>query len=300
MSACVSDFLPIEGSTLDGGGWRKEGARPEDGVSGQQWAVDEDYVKTLGLKITRGRDFTTMASDSQAVIINETLAKSLNLREPIGERITNYAGTWTVAGVVEDFHFESMKRPISPLGMYIRPSERSIAVKVDTQDMEGVIQSITGLWNTFSPNQEVRYAFLDQSYARMYDDVKRIGDIFRLFALLAIVVACLGLFALSSFMVEQRGKEISIRLVLGASVKNIFQMLTGNFVKLVVIAITIAVPVAAYLMQQWLQDFSYRIKITADIFILTGAIALVIALCTVSFQSIRAALMNPVNNLKAE
>jgi putative ABC transport system permease protein len=300
VAASVSDFLPIEGATMNGGGWRVEGMRREDAVNGQQWSVDEDYVRTLGLKITRGRDFTTMASDSQAVIVNETLVRSLNLKEPVGERITNYLGSWTIVGVVEDFHFESMKQAIRPLGMYIRPSVRSIAVKVDTEDMQEVIQSVTGLWNTFSPNQEIRYAFLDQSYARMYDDLRRIGDIFRLFALLAIIVASLGLFALSSFMVEQRGKEISIRLVLGASVENIFQMLTSNFVKLVVIAFLFAMPIAGYLMQKWLQDFSYRINITADIFMITGATALLIALCTVSFQSIRAALVNPATNLKSE
>ena len=300
ISASVTDYLPVEGSTRDGGGWRKEGMNVEDGVSGQQWSVDADYAKTMGLKIVKGRDFSTVALDSQSVIINEALAKSLNLKAPIGERITNWMGNWTIIGVVEDFHFESMKKEISPLGMYIRPSLKSVAVKVNTADMAGLIQSVTNLWKIFSPNQVVRYSFLDQSYARMYDDVRRIGIIFRLFALLAIVVASLGLFALSAFMTEQRSKEISIRLVLGASVRSIFQMLTGNFVRLVVIALAIAVPVAAYLMQKWLTDFSYRINITADIFIITGAAALLITFCTVSFQSIRAALANPVNSLKSE
>jgi putative ABC transport system permease protein len=300
VSASVTDFLPVEGSTRDGGGWRKEGMRVEDGVTGQQWSVDADYVKTLGLKIINGRDFSTVALDSQSVIINRALAKSLNFKEPIGERISNYLGEWIIVGVVEDFHFESMKKEIGPLGMYIRPSQRSIAVKVNSTDVAGMIQSVSSLWKAFSPNQSIRYTFLDQSFAKMYDNVNRIGVIFRLFALLAVIVASLGLFALSAFMIEQRSKEISIRLVLGATVKNIFQMLTGNFVKLVVIALVIAVPLAAYLMQKWLTDFSYRINITADIFFITGAIALLIAFCTVSFQSIRAALANPVNNLKSE
>ncbi len=300
ISASVTDYLPVEGSTRDGGGWRKDGMSAEEGVSGQQWSVDADYVKTLGLKIVRGRDFSNSALDSQSVIINQALVKSLNLKEPIGDRITNWMGSWTIIGIVEDFHFESMKQEINPLGMYIRPSIKSVAVKVSAVDMAGVIQSVSNLWKVFSPNQAVRYTFLDQSYARMYEDVRRIGIIFRLFAFLAIVVASMGLFALSAFITEQRSKEISIRLVLGASVRSIFQLLTSNFVKLVLIAIAIAVPVAAYLMQKWLADFSYRIEITADIFLITGATALIITFGTVSFQSIRAALTNPVNGLKSE
>ena len=150
------------------------------------------------------------------------------------------------------------------------------------------------------PHQPIRYTFLDESYARMYEDVQRMGYLFASFAALAIIVACLGLFALSAFMVEQRNKEISIRLVLGASVNNIFGLLTRNFVKLVIISFVIAVPFAWYLMQTWLEDYAYRIEITWDVFILAGTISVLIALLTISYQSLRAALANPATSLRSE
>jgi putative ABC transport system permease protein len=150
------------------------------------------------------------------------------------------------------------------------------------------------------PHQAIRYTFLDESYARMYADVQRMGNIFACFAILAILVACLGLFALSAFMVEQRTKEISIRLVLGASLNNIFRLLTQNFVVLVLISFIIAVPLAWYMMQQWLMDYKYRIDITWDVFVLSGALAVAIAMLTISYQAIRAALANPATSLRSE
>jgi putative ABC transport system permease protein len=166
--------------------------------------------------------------------------------------------------------------------------------------MSSVIQSIDGIWKKFSPNQPIRYTFLNESFARMYDDVQRMGRIFISAAGLAIIVACLGLFALSAFMVEQRSKEISIRLVLGASLKTIFNMLTFNFLKLVVISIVIATPIAWYAMHDWLQNFTYRTEITWDVFVIAGALSVLIALLTISYQSLRAAFVNPVEKLKTE
>jgi putative ABC transport system permease protein len=166
--------------------------------------------------------------------------------------------------------------------------------------MAGTLASIESIWKKLSPHQPIRYTFLDESFSRMYDDVKRMGSIFTSFAILAIVVACLGLFALSAFMVEQRGKEISIRLVLGASLNSIFNLLTLNFLKLVLISMLIAAPLAWYMMQKWLEDFSYRTAITWDIFVLAGVMSVMIALLTISYQSIRAALVKPVNNLRSE
>jgi putative ABC transport system permease protein len=159
---------------------------------------------------------------------------------------------------------------------------------------------VEGMWKKFSPNQPIRYSFLDESFARMYDDVQRMGRIFVSAAILAIIVACLGLFALSAFMVEQRSKEISIRLVLGASLKNVFSLLTLNFLKLVLISVMIAVPVAWYAMHKWLENFTYRTEITWDVFLLAGIMAVLIAVLTISYQAIRAGLMNPVKSLKSE
>lgn len=300
-SATISDYLPVNGTKRNANAFWNEGKIKEDkGVGTQVWIVDHDYIKTLGIKLIAGRDFSPdMVSDTSAIIINQSLAKELGLKEPLGKRITNWR-VYNVIGVVEDFHAESLNDEIGPLAMVAGISPSIISVKVNTDDMPAMIQSVTKVWKKFSPNQSIRYAFLDERYAAMYDDVLRLGRIFTTFAILAIVVACLGLFALSSFMVEQRGKEIGIRLVLGASLKNIFSMLTVNFIKLVLISIVIASPIAWYLMNKWLDDFIYRTDIGFDVFVMPGLIAIVIALLTVSYQSIRAALINPAESLKSE
>jgi putative ABC transport system permease protein len=300
-SASISGYLPVNGARRNGGGMWVEGMKEEDQVNSQHWAIDHDYVKTLGLNILKGRDFSIqIQSDSNAMVINESLAKALHLKEPIGSRLYNWLGGWTVIGVVEDFHSESMRESIKPMGLFIRSSPNTIAVKLSTTDMPGAIESVTKVWNKFSPDQPIRFTFLDQRYAQMYGDVERVGNVFTSFAILAIIVACLGLFALSAFMVEQRSKEISIRLVLGASLNSILNLLTFNFVKMVLVAIIIASPMAWYMMTNWLQDFSYKTEITWDIYALAGIISIAIALLTIGYQSFRAALMNPVDSLKSE
>jgi putative ABC transport system permease protein len=298
----VSDYLPITGTKRNQNGFWKEGNTKEDASVGAQiWRVDHDYVKTMGMNIVEGRDFKIeMASDSQAVVINQAMAKELGLDDPIDQRITNGGSIWQVIGVIEDFHFETLKEDIRPLCLVIGNSSLVVSVKVNTTDMRGLLESVTSVWNQFSPNQAIRYTFLDESFALMYADVQRMGRIFTSFAVLAIIVACLGLFALSAFMVEQRIKEISIRLVLGASLNNIFRLLTQNFLMLVFISFVIAIPLAWYMMQQWLEDYEYKIQIGWEVFVLAGVMAVLIAILTISYQSIRAALMNPVDNLRAE
>jgi len=175
-----------------------------------------------------------------------------------------------------------------------------LAVKLKTDDMKESIQSITAMWNKFAPHQPIRYSFLDDRYSAMYSDVQRTGKIFTSFSILAIVVACLGLFALSAFMVEQRSKEISVRLVLGASVNSVFQLLTWDFLRLVLIAILVAAPVSWYLMAHWLEDYAYRTTIGWDVFVVSGVTSVLIALFTISFQSIKAALVSPVKGLRSE
>ena len=300
-SATVSDYLPVKGTKRNGNGFWNEGKKGVDKeVDGQFWIVDNDYIKTMGMNIVAGRDFSVdMKSDSQGVIINQKMAKELDLKDPIGKRIFN-GRLWSVVGVVEDFHFESLREKIEPLCMTLGISPAVVSVKVTTADISTTLQSIGTVWKKFLPHQPIRYAFLDESYSRMYDDVKRMGRIFTTFAVFAVIVACLGLFALSAFMVEQRGKEISIRLVLGASMRSIFNLLTLNFVKLVLIAIVIAVPIAWYMMNKWLEDFTYKTEIRWDVFVLSGLMAVGIALVTISYQSIKATLVNPVNSLRSE
>ena len=300
-SASISDYLPVAGTKRNGNTFWNEGKiKEEAGTGGQFWIVDGDYLKTMGMKIVAGRNFSfEMPSDSQAVVINQTLAKKLNLKDPVGKRITN--GTvFNIVGVVQDFNFESMRDNIGALCMHLGNSPSIVSVKMNTADVKNLIPSIGAVWKKFAPAQPLRYTFLDESFANMYADVQRMGSIFTSFAILAIIIACLGLFALSAFMAEQRNKEIGIRKVLGASVSSISTMLSKEFVKLVVIAIVIASPIAWWAMSKWLQDFVYRITISWWMIAIAGLIAVVIALFTVSFQAIKAALANPVKSLRSE
>ena len=300
-SATISGYLP--------GGTRNQNQFSVDGepriieqtVGAQRWAVDHDYVKTLGLQLLEGRDFSiAIPSDSQAFIVNRSMARALSLKNPVGTVITNGFIKFPIIGVVEDFHSESLKENIEPLCIQIGQSNWTIAVKINTSDMATLIPAISKVWKQFSVHQPIRYTFLDETYARMYDDVVRMGNIFRSFALLAVAIACLGLFALSAYMTEQRNKEISIRLILGASIKSIFSLLTLNFIKLVVVAIVLATPLSVYLMQEWLNEFAYRIEIGWQVFAIAGVMAVVIALTTISYQSLRAAFMNPTDSLKEQ
>ena len=301
-NAAISGYLPVADSKRDQNPFWKEGKTKEEApVGGQIWRVDPDYIPTLGMKITEGRNLSAdIASDSQAVVINQTLAKKLLRQNPIGARITNSWATFTVVGVVQDFNFESMKEDVGPLCLVRGYSSTSMLVKVRPSDMTATIGSIGGLWKKFSPNQAIRYTFLDESYALMYDDVQRMGRIFTSFSVLAVIIACLGLFALSAFMAEQRGKEISIRKVLGASVTQLAGLLSKDFVKLVLLSVVIASPIAWWAMHKWLQDFVYRIDISAWVFVAAGALVVLIALLTISFQAIRAAVANPVKSLRSE
>jgi len=299
----ISDYLPIAGTKRNGNTFYREGKTKEDvGVSIQIWRVDYDYVPTMGMKIVEGRNLIKeMRGDSAAAVINQSMAARMGLKKPVGQRITNGWQTFTVVGVVEDFNFESMKQTVSPLCLVLGGNESTMmSVKLSTADLTNTLASITSIWKSFAPNQPIRYTFMDESFANMYADVQRMGKIFTSFALLAIVIACLGLFALSAFMAEQRNKEIGIRKVLGASVSGITAMLSKDFVKLVLIAFVIASPLAYWAMTKWLQDFAYRISIGWWMIGIAGLVAVVIALITISFQSIKAAMMNPVKALRSE
>jgi putative ABC transport system permease protein len=299
----ISDYLPVAGTMRNGNFFFKEGKIQEDtGVDGQIWDVDHDYIETLGMKLVKGRNFSReIASDStDAAIINQSMAEKLNLNNPVGERIAINGKVWTVIGVVKDFHYDSLKADIVPLLMEIDNSPSMITVKLNSDKIDKSVTTIMSIWRGFAPNQSFRYSFLDQEFATMYKDVNRMGSIFNSFALFAIIIASLGLFALSAFMVEQRKKEISIRLVLGAPFKSIYKLLTLDFLKLIFISIVIAIPIGWYIMSRWLEDFAYRITIGWEIFVLASAIALLVAILTISYQSIGAAFIKPLKNLRSE
>ena len=297
----ISDYLPVSGTKRNGNQFWNEGkTKIESSADAQNWVIDENYIPTLGMKIVEGRNFSaSMKSDSQAVIINQQMAKKLNLAHPIGHRIVNWQ-PYTIVGVVEDFNYESMKGNVGGLVMRYGLSSSIISVKVNSRDMKTAVQSVSGLWKKFSPDQPIRYTFLDQSFASMYEDVSRMEKIFTSFTVLAIAIACLGLFALSAFMAEQRSKEIGIRKVLGATVSQLTGLLSKDFIRLILISLCIATPIAWWAMSKWLQGFEYRIPFSYWNFVFAGLLVIAIALFTISFQSIRAALKNPTDSLRSE
>jgi len=302
QSVSISDFLPIANTKRNGNSmWTPEKQNKDIGIDAQVWTVDNDYIQTLGMKIVQGRNFDpTMPTDSQGVIINQTLANKLGYKNAIGKKVANSGAVFPIIGVVEDFNFETMRQQVGALAMQLGNSPSIVSVKVNTTNMQGTMASISQVWKALSPGQPIRYTFLDENFANMYADVQRMASIFTTFAVLAIIIACLGLFGLSAFMAEQRSKEIGIRKVLGASISSITALMSKDFVKLVVIAIVVASPIAWWAMSKWLENFAYQTPISAWVFILAGAAAILIALITVSFQSVKAALMNPVKSLKAE
>ncbi len=299
----VSDFLPIAGTKRNGNPFYKEGRTKEDvSVGGQMWRIDYDYIPTMGMQIVKGRNFSKeMASDSVGAIINVKMADKLGLKDPIGQLITNGYDHFRVVGVVKDFNFETMRQTVDPICMALGNNYSSIiSVKINPQNAKNTIASIISVWKKFSPNQPIRYTFLDENFKNMYADVQRMAYILTSFAILAIIIACLGLFALSAFMAEQRNREIGIRKVLGASIANINTLLSKDFIKLVLIAFIIASPIAWWAMNKWLQDFAYRTNISWWMFLMAGLLVLAIAVVTISFQTIRAALMNPAKSLRSE
>lgn len=299
----LSDYLPVEGSKRNQTTFKKVGEGSEDaGVLSQTWRVDYDYVKTLGMHIKEGRDFSKeFSTDSvNSIIINQQMVSNLGLEKPLGKQIDNNYQHWTIVGVVEDFHFKSLKENITPLALVIGNDTGTVSVKLNSGNINEALASITAIWDRNVPNQVLNYSFLNQKFTQMHEDVQRMGKIFNSFAFFAILVACLGLFALSAFMVEQRNKEISIRIVLGAPFKSIYKLLTWDFLKLIFISVLIAIPIGWYIMNRWLEDFAYRIDISWEIFLVAGIIAFLIAILTISYQSVAAALIKPLKGLRTE
>ncbi len=301
VNASISDYLPIAGTKRNTNPFYNEGMQNiEEAVSGQAWIIDEDYIETLGMTLVDGRNFSRDRDENLTVIINQKMANSLNLDEPVGQKIERGGRTWDIIGVVEDFNYESFRQQVNPIGLFYGTAPTIMSVKTSSDDLPKIISDLEGLWNDFDANLDFRYTFMDQSFADMYKEVRKTSMIFTAFAALAIIVACLGLFALSAFIVEQRSKEMSIRKVLGASLQNIFQLLTRQFVILIGISLLIATPVAYTLMQKWLQDFEYRIDISLIVFVIAGILSLFITIVTISYHALRTATNNPSENLRNE
>jgi putative ABC transport system permease protein len=308
VNASVSGFLPNEGY------YTGMVAMQPDRIDAQMtrmvyFGVDDQYIPTLGMKMVAGRNFSaSFPSDSNGAIINETAARLFGWRNPVGHTLTNpalpqngnKAHTFQVIGVVKDFHYRSLHEQIAPMVMQLGGNSGSVIVKTKAKDMEGLLATLKEQWEAFKTGEPFRYSFLGESYTAMHQTELRTGRIMGIFAGLTIFVACLGLFGLATFIAEQRTKEIGVRKVLGASVASIVTLLATDFLKPVLIAIVFASPIAWYAMDKWLQSFAYKIDIQWWIFVLAGLLATIIALLTVSFQSVKAALMNPVKSLRSE
>lgn len=301
----VGDYLPVplDGVKRNGNPfWTKGQENQEPGKGGQFWNVDENYLSTFGLKLVAGRNFNPqIASDSTGAIVNKRMITDLGIRgNPIGAQITN-GKTWTIIGVVDNFIFQSMKgEGYAPVCMTLGNSPSMLSIKTKSMDMSKTLSDINAVWSKFSPNQKINYSFLDEGFASLYQDVERTKNIFSCFAIVAIFVAALGLFGLATYVTQQRTKEIGIRKVLGANAIRLLRLLSGDFIKLVFVALVIATPVAWWAMNQWLTDFNYRIEISWLYFILAGISAIGIAIATISYQTWKVIAANPVNSLRDE
>lgn len=273
-----------------------------------RYEVDYNYLATLGMELARGRNFSKeYGTDSTGIIINETAAKTFgwtptNAVDRIITRSDNQGNkaTYHVIGVVKDFHFRSMYERIGPLVMTLNNGWGWMMVKTRSAEVSGLLASMKKSWDGFHSDMPFSYTFLDERFNETYKAEQKTGQILGTFAGLTIFVACLGLFGLATFTAEQRTKEIGVRKVLGASVAGIIALLSKDFLKLVIVALLIATPAAWWLMDRWLQEFAYKINVTWWMFALAGALSVLVALCTISYQSVKAALMNPVESLRSE
>jgi ABC-type antimicrobial peptide transport system permease subunit len=290
--------LNIEGPS---GGFNWVGKKTGDDVLFYKISADEDYAKTFKIELKEGRYFSTeFSTDNNAIVINEQAAKILGFEDPIGEILTNPQGTkLTIIGMVKDFHFKSLHAKIEPLIMQLGESN-NFFIRMKPENISSTVETIRETYNSFKPEIPLDFHFLDDDFDKLYRTEQRISKIFGYFSFLAIIISCLGLIGLSSFITQRRTKEIGIRKINGAKSNEIFSLVSGEYLIYVMISIIIACPIAWYAMHKWLQNFAYRININWWVFVLTGILALLIAFLTVSWQSYIAASKNPVEALRYE
>ncbi len=314
LSASISGFLPVSNSNRNNTTYWKKGNRsPETSVNMQSWAVDHHYIKTLGMQIVAGRDFSPeFPSDSTAIILNEHAAKLFGFKNPLGEEIQVFEGTVDnsidlskvrtlhIIGIVRDFNWESLHETIGSLCMYLGHSNDRISFRFNPAQTGIALKSVENAWNTMNAEYPFEYTFLDESFGRMYAAENRTGKIVTAFAIIAILIACLGLFALASFLTLQRSREIGIRKVMGASPGDIIYLLSKNFSFLVLTAFLLSVPIALIGINLWLRSFVYKNNPGIFLFLTVGIAVLFLAWLTVAYQSYKAASANPVKTLRNE
>jgi putative ABC transport system permease protein len=302
LSVCETNSPPSE-IFSNNAGWEWKGSQPEEkSVIFSTIGTTYDYTKTMGIQLKAGRDFSRdFATDSSGVMLNEAAVKRMGLKNPLGETLRWNDKNWTVVGIIPDMQMESPFRAISPLTVVFKNWQNFLCVRLNPNlPASETIKTITPIFNKYNPGFPFDYKFADAEYAKKFNYESLIGNLSLIVSVLAIFISCLGLFGLAAFMAEQRTKEIGIRKVLGATIFDLWTLLSKDFVVLVIISCLIAIPVAWYVMNQWLQTYEYRISIGVNVFVMVTLAALLIALLTVSFQAIKAALANPVKSLRTE
>ncbi|HKZ65262.1 MAG TPA: FtsX-like permease family protein, partial [Chitinophagaceae bacterium] len=279
------------------------GKDPDNNESIADVIVGYDFVKTLQLKLKEGRDFSTgYGTDSTNFLVNESMVTKMGYQNPLGKRLSWGNEEGIIIGVLNDFHFYSMHTAIDPMVIRLNEKQKygTILVRVEAGKTKDALAALEKVSKEVDPKIPFTYQFADEQYAKLYNNEQLMSRLASCFAIIAIFISCLGLFGLATFTAEQRTKEIGVRKVLGASVSNIVSLLAANFLKPVAIAMFIAFPVAWYVMNSWLQDFAYKIDIEWWMFAMAGLLIIAIALLTVSYQSIKAALGNPVKSMRTE
>lgn len=297
LNATLTHYLPT--SNLSALNYVDAGAVKN--IETQFWPVDADYISTMGMKLVQGRNFNEhFLTDSSAVIINETMARIIGYKGDPAAKISN--GTdYRIIGVVRDFNFSSLRENIVPVMLMMnRDWLASLSVRINTNDLPSLMRKIESKWQAQAPGLHLDYSFMDDDFNALYNNEQRMGKLFVIFTTLSVTIACLGLFGLAAYAAEQRTREISIRKVLGAEVATLVSMLSRDFIRLVIISLVIASPLAWLVMQKWLQGFAYRQNISWWVFVVTGLGAVAIAFITISYQSIKAALLNPADSLRSE
>jgi putative ABC transport system permease protein len=270
------------------------------------YCIDFNYLHQYEVPLVAGRSLSNdFAEDSTtSMLINETALKQLGFasaNDAIGVKVGMYPSDAKIVGVVKDFHYESLQKALGPLAIRMIPFKlRLFSVQLNSGNIQQTVAAIGSAWKDLAPERPLEYSFLDESFNRQYQSEIKFGQVFGIFTSIAIVIACLGLFGLALFSIQQRIKEIGVRKVLGASVAGITYTLSKDFIKLVLISILIASPIAYYFMAQWLQGFAYRVSIGVWVFLVAALGAIFIALLTISFQAVKAALANPAKSLRTE
>ncbi|NOR13820.1 MAG: FtsX-like permease family protein [Candidatus Aminicenantes bacterium] len=302
LAVTQTSVAPTKGASYSGPATDWVGKKPEENIPWYLIAVGYDYLETLNIEMAQGRFFSKeFAIDESSVVVNETAANIVGGKSPLGRQFTFWGKKFRIMGVVKDYHFSPMQFTLKPLILAYMPEDfRYFVIKIDPERISDAIASMEYAWKNFSPDYPFEYRFLDEEYDAMYRTEQRVGTIFKSFALLAIIISCLGLFGLASFLAERRTKEIGIRKALGASISEIVLLLSKEFTKWVVVANLIAWPIAYFAMHQWLQGFAHRISIGMGPFVMAALLAVFIALLTVIYQAAKAALTDPAKALRYE